>query len=267
VTDVSLEVQPEPPLPFLDHLAVAVETWAEGFPQLAGHFGGQWGHGGDVGEFAPGQLVYRGGMRLELISPGSAGGGFMRRFLDRSGPGPHHLTFRVASLEDALEHVGELGIPALPGRLIMPFRQEAFLHPKSAGLGTLLQFVESDESRLPRRAVATPPSYPAVTPPPARIAWVGLTASALPAAQRLLEQALGGELTDKGDGWGLFSWSAGRRLLVREASATPGGAELWPTRTGVAHVVFGPAELRPTDGGLRPNAVDPRVGLATWTSD
>ncbi len=254
----------EPESPYLDHLAVGVATWADGFAQLAGQFGGRWSHGGDAGEFAPGQLEYQDGMRLEVISPGSTGDGFMRRFLDRGGPGPHHITFRVPSLDASLERVSALGIPSLPGRIRVPGRQEAFLHPKVAGLGTLLQLVE--ESRVPHSEMPPPDGFPAVVPPPLRIAWIGISTESLSASEELFAKTLAGEVVDAGDGWRLFGWGIARRLLVRTGPATPGGAELWPAATGVAHVVFGPADLRPEDGGLQPNPIDPRVGLATWSS-
>ena len=49
---------------------------------LVNRLGGRWSHGADVGEFAPCQVVYRNGMHLEIISPGSVRDGFMRRFED-----------------------------------------------------------------------------------------------------------------------------------------------------------------------------------------
>ena len=103
---------------------------------------------GDADEFAPCQLVYACDMRIELITPGASGGGFMRRFLDRSGPGAHHLTFKVPSLEDTLAQMSERGLAAFGGRNDSPLWREAFLHPKQAGLGTLLQVAQVDEAAL-----------------------------------------------------------------------------------------------------------------------
>jgi len=231
-----------------DHLAIGVERWRDGFPRFAGEFGGRWSHGGDSDEFAAGQLVYAHDMRLELITPGRSGAGFMRRFLDRSGPGPHHLTFKVPSLDDTLGEMGERGIGTLGGRIDTPVWREAFLHPKQAGLGTLIQVAQTDDA-----LVATmmgpqppPPGFPQAQPEPAEIAWIGLAVESAPTARGLLAEVLHGEAADGGRGWARLEWGTGHNLVIRDASAAPGGPELWPEgRLGVAHVVFGPAGLEP----------------------
>jgi methylmalonyl-CoA/ethylmalonyl-CoA epimerase len=80
----------------LDHLAIGVEHWPDAYPRFVADLGGRWSHGGDAGGYAPCQLSYGDGMRLELIAPSSADG-FMRRFLERSGPGVsvYRLTCRA----------------------------------------------------------------------------------------------------------------------------------------------------------------------------
>ena len=133
---------------YFDHLAVGVRSWPDGFRRFAAELGGQWSHGGDAGEFAPCQLMYPPGINVELIAPGSAADGFMHRFIDRAGPGPHHITFKVRSLDAALEEISALGIGVLDGHNRHPYWREAFLHPKQCGIGTLLQLVQSDDAQV-----------------------------------------------------------------------------------------------------------------------
>lgn len=258
-----------------DHLALGVESLSDGFPCLAGQLGGRWALGGDSGDFMTGQLAYREDMRVELIAPSGAGG-FMRRFLDKGGPRPHHLTFKVPSLEEALEAVGELGVQSSNGRVDMPFWREAFLHPKVGGLGTLVQLVESDDEfikEMSKNNVA-PPDFPESAADQQGIAWVGVTAESLDRAERLLCDVLSGAITGHGAGWFRASWGTGHSIVVRSAGAQFGEPRLWQDAApfGVDHVMFGPDEL-PVAGAdwidliaLEPSpAVNLRMWLASTT--
>jgi hypothetical protein len=250
---------------YLHHLAIGTERWADGYPALVQGLGGRWALGGDDGDYAPCQLAYRNDMRLEIISPGTAGAGFMRRFLDRSGPGPHHITFKVPSLDAALANVAALGVPALNGREL-PFLRDAFLHPKKAGVGTLLQLTEMDDAVTDGHWSPAPAGFPAGPPEPANIAWIGLTADSVTFAEALLGEALGGHITDSGPGWRLFSWGPQRRLLVRQSPAEPGGNRLWTVPAGVAHLAIGAPELSPGDvRDIQPHDYDPALGLRIWS--
>ena len=260
---------------YLDHLAVGTQCWADGYPVLVDALGGRWAGGNDQGEFAPCQLAYRDGMQLEIISPGSDGwSGFMRRFLDHDGPGPHHITFHVPSLEATTRDLATLGLSAFGGRDTPP-RREAFLHPKEAGLGTLIQIAESagqsDEPGLP-----TPDGFPGDPPAPASIAWIGLSAESVDFATALFRDALGGAVAETGAGWRLFSWGPHRRLLVRQSPVEPVAPPLWAIPTGVAHLAIGPADCSPAaasparpgparPGPARPLDYDPRLGLWVWS--
>ncbi|WP_055482175.1 VOC family protein [Sphaerimonospora mesophila] len=239
---------------FFDHLAVGVETWQDAYPRFAVELGGAWSHGGDAGGYAPYQLIYGHGMRLEFIAPTGGPGGFMRRFLDRNGPGPHHLTFKVPSLDDALDRLEAEGISTLGGRNEAYWR-EAFLHPKQAGMGTLIQLAESREWELGGGfSSPSPPDFPEPATEPLDIAWIGLTVASLDTATMLFVDHLAGSIAAKGPGWRLLSWGVGHNLLVRQEDAEPGGRPLWAAPgLGVGHVVFGPPELVPddlSDGGV-----------------
>jgi len=257
-----------------DHLAIGVERWADGFGRFAGQFGGRWAHGGGPGEFMACQLAYRHDMRLELIAPGQAGDNFMRRFLDRSGPGPHHLTFKVPSLDDTLAELSERDIATFGVRTDTPAWREAFLHPKQAGLGTLIQVAQADETLLAHMMVAqaVPPGFPETQPEQAQIAWIGLAVESEPAARELLTEVLHGQPAGGGRGWTRLEWGTGHALVVRDGSAAPGGPTLWPEgRLGVAHVLFGPAGLDPAalergEARCQRQPDDPLTGVAVWVA-
>src|SRR5436309_1755265 len=94
----------------LDHVAVAAERQDDVWPRYAGDLGGSWVAGGPEYGFASAQVSYRNGMRLEVLEPYMPErNDFLRRFLDRNGPGAHHLTFKVGDLAAALERVEAAG--------------------------------------------------------------------------------------------------------------------------------------------------------------
>ncbi|MHB8671171.1 MAG: VOC family protein [Acidimicrobiales bacterium] len=116
-----------------DHVAVALEQWRDGWPLFAGALGGSWVSGGLGPGFSPSQLRYANDMRLELLAPNRVDlNDFLRRFLDRSGPGPHHLTFKVPDLGQALEVATAAGYQPIGVDTSDPEWHEAFLHPKQA---------------------------------------------------------------------------------------------------------------------------------------
>ncbi|GAA0998151.1 hypothetical protein GCM10009555_096960 [Acrocarpospora macrocephala] len=231
--------------PVLDHLAIGVRKWSDAYERFVRELGGRWGYGGPAGDFAPYQLVFGAGMRLEFISP-HAPDGFMWRFMERHGPSAHHVTFKVSSLDTTRRELSRLGFEAFGGRPDIPVWREAFVHPKHSGIGTLVQIVESDEESIARHAeVGRPADFPAAGVEPREVAWFGLTASDLGRAEDLLVKALHGTISEEGDGWFFATWGHGRSILVRRPAATPGSTRLWaqvPTE-GVGFVIFGPGDL------------------------
>ena len=262
---------------YFDHLAVGVRTWPEGFRRFAVELGGQWSHGGDAGEFAPCQLLYPRGINVELIAPGGAADGFMHRFIERAGPGPHHITFKVPSLDAALAEISAPGIAVLDGHNRHPYWREAFLHPKQCGIGTLLQLVQSDDAVVLDLARTPPPAaFPAGPRPAGRaarsVAWVGFTVESADRARELFTGALHGAVAEDGRGWLRVTWGPGRDLLVRSGDAAPGGACLWGGRDpGVAHVVFGGQltvrQLESGDVMVEPMPFDEATAVPIWLAD
>ena len=79
---------------------------------------------------------------IELLEPQDEGGP-LAAFLDKRGPGLHHIAFRVGDLEAEIARLSGLGARFLnteprPGRA---GSRVAFLHPKWGG-GTLIELVE-----------------------------------------------------------------------------------------------------------------------------
>lgn len=78
---------------------------------------------------------------LELLEP--AEGGTVADYLDREGPGIHHVAFATDDLPGALDRARDLGVELVdeeprPGAW---GHEVAFLHPRSTG-GVLVEFVE-----------------------------------------------------------------------------------------------------------------------------
>jgi catechol 2,3-dioxygenase-like lactoylglutathione lyase family enzyme len=135
--------------PDLDHVALAVEAQGELWPRLIGDLGATWVGAGDSPGFRFAQVAFGNGMRVEVLEPLRVDeNDFLRRFLDRSGPGPHHLTFKVPDLRAALAALDTAGWPAINVDLSDPRWQEAFLHPSIAH-GIVVQVVQSGEELPP----------------------------------------------------------------------------------------------------------------------
>jgi len=86
-------------------------------------------------------LLPLGDSRIELISPRGNPG--LERFLEKRGPGLHHIAIEVAGIESALTLLKGLGVPLLDEAPRSGARghKVAFLHPKATG-GVLIELVE-----------------------------------------------------------------------------------------------------------------------------
>lgn len=81
---------------------------------------------------------------LELISPRGNEG--LEKFLERRGPGLHHIAVEVEGIEAALATLKALGVPLVDETPRKGARghKVAFLHPKATG-GVLVELVEPSE--------------------------------------------------------------------------------------------------------------------------
>lgn len=127
----------------LDHVAHAVHQWRDVWHRYAVDLGADWSSGGLAIGFAPGQIEFANGARLELLMPNDVeANDFLHRFLAHSGPGPHHLTFKVPDLVLAIEQIRHAGYEPIGIDLSAPEWMEAFIHPKQA-TGVVLQLAQA----------------------------------------------------------------------------------------------------------------------------
>jgi len=127
----------------LDHVAIAVASIATALPTFESLIGAT----GSAIEPVPAQgvavaFVGEGAGKLELLEPLSAESG-VARFLEKRGPGLHHLAYRVADLAGTLDRLAAAGVQLIdraprPGA---DGHRVAFIHPRSAG-GVLVELVE-----------------------------------------------------------------------------------------------------------------------------
>jgi methylmalonyl-CoA/ethylmalonyl-CoA epimerase len=69
------------------------------------------------------------------------------RFIDRSGPGLHHVAYRVGDIDDALRRLADSGVDLIDKEARVGIRgsRVAFLHPRSTGR-VLIEIVEPAEA-------------------------------------------------------------------------------------------------------------------------
>lgn len=82
---------------------------------------------------------------VELIAPrGNAG---LEKYLEKRGPGIHHIAIEVEGIEAALTTLKALGVPLVDETPRKGARghKVAFLHPKATG-GVLVELVEPDDT-------------------------------------------------------------------------------------------------------------------------
>ena len=245
----------------LDHLAVAVERQSDAWPRYAGDLAGEWLGGGATPGFAAAQVKYANGMKVEVLEPHQPEqNNFLRRFLDRRGPGPHHLTFKTDDIEAALQRVEDAGYRPVGVDLRDPFWKEAFLHPKDAP-GIVVQVAESageGDWWSPR-----PPSVPEPrTDTPATLVRIVHAVADLDDAAKLfvglLEGQAIGEGKDASGRWVELAWPGPGRVRFVSPTDPSGSVAAWlGTEAGrLSHVEFhcqDPAALpdaTPAIGGM-----------------
>lgn len=216
--------------PDLDHTSFAVHdalAWAR---RLRRELGATPIAGETLAEFRY-LMLYVGdaadGARIELLEPRGAAG-FLSRFLERHGIGPHHITFTVPDLRAAVTRVRAVGATVVGEDYEHGSWQEAFIAPDGVhgvvvqlaqtdadypGPAELLASTDRDPALFPSSRGATDPLWwtPVWESPRGSTARLGAThlASTDPAySRRLFTDALGGELDERADGLH-FVWPSG----------------------------------------------------------
>jgi methylmalonyl-CoA/ethylmalonyl-CoA epimerase len=219
----------------LDHIAVAVERWSDAWPRYVHQLGGTWHSGGTNIGFSPAQLSYANGARVEVLQPWEPETNpFLRRFLDHSGPGPHHLTFKVTDIEAVLARVRAAGFEPVGVRLSDPQWREAFLHPREA-TGVVVQVAQE---QFPW--VSPPPEgFPTPVVAPAALCHVTHAVRHLDVALELFHVLLGGALTTRavagGGAWEYADLAWPGPLGVRLVAPAPGGGGSSPLAGWLGH--------------------------------
>ncbi|AUX20208.1 glyoxalase [Sorangium cellulosum] len=126
----------------IDHVAVAVSDVDEALARYERLLGVE----GRAREVVASQktevaLLPLGETCVELISPKGNEG--LARFLEKRGPGLHHIALEVEGIEAALAALKALGVPLIDEapRIGARGHKVAFLHPKATG-GVLVELVE-----------------------------------------------------------------------------------------------------------------------------
>lgn len=201
------------------------------------------------------------GSRIEFIEP--AADGFVSRFLDRHGEGPHHLTFTVPDLRASVDQVHGLGLhvtgesyshaawreafigPDAVHRVVIQLAQSDAAYPSPA---ELLATTERDVDSFPSTAGATDKTWwtPVWDTAPGATAVAGAThivTTDLALSRRLFEGVLGGEAHEVEAGLE-FRWPHGSVRAV--VGSTPGISAMGLTDGPTDEIAIGPVRLGST---------------------
>ncbi|HVV31178.1 MAG TPA: VOC family protein [Mycobacteriales bacterium] len=138
-----------------DHVAVAAPRLRDLVALYEGVLGGVGVVGGDHREtgFRAVQVQFGAGL-VELLEP-LAGSSFLDSFFARYPQGGlHHVTFRVPSIERALEIVRAAGLEVHGLSRVGAVQSEFFLHPKATH-GVLVQIIEKGPDYPPTGVVSS----------------------------------------------------------------------------------------------------------------
>jgi methylmalonyl-CoA/ethylmalonyl-CoA epimerase len=196
--------------------------------RYAVELGGTWVGGGADPGFWSEQVKYANGMKVEILEPLDVDqNDFLRRFLDRSGPGPHHLTFKVTDIVRALREVETAGYRPVGVNLANEGWKEAFLHPKDAP-GIVVQLAQSPDGDW---GVPLPDDYPDVTAEPATLEHVTHAVASLDVGLHLFAEQLGGEEigsgTDEAGRWTDLAWPGPGRVRLIEPTSPSSPIATW----------------------------------------
>jgi methylmalonyl-CoA/ethylmalonyl-CoA epimerase len=132
----------------IDHIGIAVEDLDAAITLYRDRLGLPVQHRETVEAFGvDAVLLGIGDGHVELLRPVAADSA-VGRFLERHGPGMHHVAYRTHDIESALESVRRAGLDLIDEQPRTGIRHSrvAFMHPKSTG-GVLTELVEPAEER------------------------------------------------------------------------------------------------------------------------
>lgn len=127
----------------IDHVGVATSDLDASLELYEGNFEMPLAHRETVAEQGvEAVLLDVGDCHVELLKPLGPDTP-VGKFLERKGPGLHHVAYRVADIDRALAELGEKGVELIDSQPRTGIRgsRVAFLHPRSSG-GVLTEIVE-----------------------------------------------------------------------------------------------------------------------------
>ncbi|MFL5885531.1 MAG: methylmalonyl-CoA epimerase [Thermoleophilaceae bacterium] len=127
----------------IDHIGVAVDDLDEAVQLYNGKFDMREQHRETVeSQGVEAVLLEVGEGHVELIRPLSEDSG-VAKWLEKNGPGMHHVAYATDDIDGALGQVREAGLRLIDEEPRVGIRgsRVAFLHPKSTG-GVLTELVE-----------------------------------------------------------------------------------------------------------------------------
>jgi methylmalonyl-CoA/ethylmalonyl-CoA epimerase len=130
----------------IDHIGVAVEDLDASIALYRDRLGMREQHRETVEEFGvEAALLEIGGSHVELLMPTSPDSG-VAKFLERKGPGMHHVAYRTDDIDGVLERLRDAGVRLIDDepRTGIQNSRVAFVHPKSTG-GVLTEIVQPAE--------------------------------------------------------------------------------------------------------------------------
>jgi len=196
-----------------DQIAIGVPRMAGTAPFLAGVLGGVPDSGYPSGPFTWGTYRFDGGGCIELIEPVGPSG-FVHRFLAERGPGIHHVTFKVPSLDAICARAEASGYDVVGRDDSDPEWREAFLHPKQA-LGIVVQFAHPRRGDGASRPFTPPPGAPA-PPPPVTVLGLRMRCQSRERAVTQWKTVLQAEMTEGPGGSLHFRWPGSFMRLAVE---------------------------------------------------
>jgi methylmalonyl-CoA/ethylmalonyl-CoA epimerase len=119
----------------IDHIGIAVEDLDAALPLYRDQLGMREQHRETVEEQGVHALLLEvGGSHVELIAPIDADSG-VAKFIERNGPGLHHVAYRTDDIDAELERLVAAGIRMIDEkpRVGIQGSRVAFAHPKATG--------------------------------------------------------------------------------------------------------------------------------------
>jgi len=127
----------------IDHIGVAVDDLDGAVKLYSESFGMREQHRETIAAFdVEAVLLEVGEGHVELLKPLSGESG-IGKFIERNGPGLHHVAYQTSDIDSAIEQVKAAGLDLIDHEPRTGIRgsRVAFLHPKSTG-GVLTELVE-----------------------------------------------------------------------------------------------------------------------------